>query len=106
GPPSHPALPAGGGLFCAKLGAHGRELALVGDCNVCHTRPGGAAFAGGRAIPTPFGTLYSSNITPDVQAGIGAWPEAAFVRVMRAGVRRDGQFIYPAHPYDHFTRLT
>ena len=101
-----PIAPPAAGSFDPLLVARGRELALVGDCNVCHTRPDGAAFAGGRAIPTPFGTLYSSNITPDLQTGLGAWSEAAFVRAMRAGVRRDGQFIYPAHPYDHFTRLT
>ena len=101
-----PIAPPAASSFDAQLVARGRELALVGDCNVCHTRPGGVAFAGGRAIPTPFGTLYSSNITPEAQNGIGAWSEAAFIRVMRAGVRRDGQFIYPAHPYDHFTRLT
>jgi mono/diheme cytochrome c family protein len=101
-----PIAPPAASSFDAQLVTRGRELALVGDCNVCHTMPGGGAYAGGRAIPTPFGTLYSSNITPDVQTGIGAWSEAAFVRVMRAGVRRDGQFIYPAHPYDHFTRLT
>jgi mono/diheme cytochrome c family protein len=101
-----PSAPPAAGSFDAQLVARGRELARVGDCNVCHTRPSGAAFAGGRAIPTPFGTLYSSNITPDAQTGIGTWSQAAFVRAMRAGVRRDGQFIYPAHPYDHFTRLT
>ena len=101
-----PIAPPTASSFDQQLIARGRELALVGDCNVCHTRPGGAAFAGGRAIPTPFGTLYASNITPDAQTGIGSWSEAAFIRVMRAGIRRDGQFIYPAHPYDHFTRLT
>ena len=105
-PAIDPIVPPAPGSFDAKLVAHGRELALVGDCNVCHTRPGGAAFAGGRAIPTPFGTLYSSNITPDAQTGIGTWSQAAFVRAMRAGVKRTGQFIYPAHPYDHFTRMT
>jgi mono/diheme cytochrome c family protein len=101
-----PIRPPTAGSFDAQLVARGRELALVGDCDVCHTRPGGPAFAGGRALPTPFGTLYASNVTPDPQTGIGTWSEAAFVRAMRAGVRRDGEFIYPAHPYDHFTRLT
>jgi mono/diheme cytochrome c family protein len=97
-------LPAAG-TFGADLVAKGGALALIGDCNVCHTKPGGPAFAGGRAVPTPFGTLYSSNITPDIRTGIGTWSQAAFVRAMRAGVNRTGQFIYPAHPYDHFTRL-
>jgi mono/diheme cytochrome c family protein len=101
-----PIAPPPAGSFDPQLVARGRALALVGDCNVCHTRPGGAAFAGGRAIPTPFGVLYSSNITPDPQTGIGTWSQEAFARVMHAGVRRDGQFIYPAHPYDHFTRIS
>ena len=85
-----PIAPPAAGSFDPLLVARGRELALVGDCNVCHTRPDGAAFAGGRAIPTPFGTLYSSNITPDLQTGLGAWSEAAFVRAMRAGVDATG----------------
>jgi mono/diheme cytochrome c family protein len=105
-PAIEPIAPPAAGSFDPQLVARGRELALVGDCNVCHTSPGGPAFAGGRALPTPFGRLYSSNVTPDPKTGIGTWSEPAFVRAMRAGVKRDGQFIYPAHPYDHFTRLT
>jgi mono/diheme cytochrome c family protein len=101
-----PITPPAAASFDADLVAQGRALALIGDCNVCHTKPGGAAFAGGRAVPTPFGTLYSSNITPDIRTGIGNWSQPAFVRAMRAGVNRTGQFIYPAHPYDHFTQLT
>ncbi len=104
--PIAPIAPPPGGSFAAERVNKGNELALLGDCNVCHTRPGGAEFAGGRALPTPFGALYSSNITPDVRTGIGNWSQAAFVRAMREGVKRDGSFIYPAHPYDHFTRLT
>jgi mono/diheme cytochrome c family protein len=92
--------------FNSDLVSRGQNLARIGDCNVCHTNPGGAAFAGGRALPTPFGTIYSSNITPDPQTGIGNWSQAAFVRAMREGVSRSGTFIYPAHPYDHFTRVT
>jgi mono/diheme cytochrome c family protein len=101
-----PIAPPAAGSFSSDLVSRGRELALMGDCNVCHTNPGGAAFAGGRALPTPFGTIYSSNITPDPQTGIGSWSQAAFVRTMREGVSRAGTFIYPAHPYDHFTRMT
>jgi mono/diheme cytochrome c family protein len=101
-----PIAPPAAGSFDLQVVARGRALAIVGDCNVCHTRPGGAAFAGGRAIPTPFGVLYSSNITPDPQTGIGTWSADAFARAMRAGVRRDGQFIYPAHPYDPFARIS
>ena len=101
-----PIAPPPAAAFSNELVNQGRELALIGDCNVCHTAPWGAAFAGGRALPTPFGTIYTSNITPDPQTGIGTWSQAAFVRAMRAGVSRNGRFIYPAHPYDHFTHIT
>ena len=90
--------------FPADLVDRGRLLARIGDCNV-DTRPGGALFAGARPLPTPFGTIYASNITPDAQTGIGAWSRIAFVRAMRQGISRNGQYIYPAHPYDHFTLL-
>jgi len=101
-----PIAPPAADAFPADLVDRGRMLARVGDCNVCHTRPGGAPFAGERPLPTPFGTIYASNITPDVQTGIGTWSRIAFVRAMRQGISRSGQFIYPAHPYDHFTLLT
>ena len=101
-----PVAPPSAASFSSEVVTQGRELALIGDCNVCHTAPGGAAFAGSRAVPTPFGTLYASNITPDARTGIGTWSLAAFVRAMRAGVSRNGSFIYPAHPYDHFTRAS
>jgi len=68
--------------------------------------PGGKSFAGGLGIPTPFGTVYSTNITPDPDTGIGQWSEAAFLRAMREGVDREGNHLYPAFPYDHFTRVT
>jgi mono/diheme cytochrome c family protein len=84
----------------------GAELAAVGDCNICHTASGGAAYAGGRPIPTPFGTIYSTNITPDPETGIGRWSQAAFRRAMREGIARDGRHLYPAFPYDHFARAT
>ncbi len=84
----------------------GAELAAIGDCDVCHTAPGGRPFAGGVALPTPFGTIYSTNITPDPATGIGNWSEAAFRRAMREGVRRDGSYLYPAFPYDHFTLVS
>lgn len=83
----------------------GEHLASVGNCVSCHTAPGGAPFAGGRAVPTPFGTVYGTNITPDPQTGIGEWSEEAFRRALREGVSRDGHLLYPAFPYDHFTRL-
>jgi mono/diheme cytochrome c family protein len=84
----------------------GRVLAALGNCNDCHTVRGAKAFAGGLPVPTPFGTIYSSNITPDAETGIGRWPEAAFRRAMRAGVDRDGRHLYPTFPYDHFTNVS
>lgn len=84
----------------------GAELAAIGNCSDCHTAPSGPAYAGGRAIPTPFGTIYSSNLTPDREFGIGAWSEEAFRRAMHDGVDREGRQLYPAFPYDHFTKAT
>jgi mono/diheme cytochrome c family protein len=92
--------------FDAALVKRGRDLASIGNCNDCHTVRGGKAFAGGLPVPTPFGTIYSSNITPDAETGIGRWSEAAFRRAMRSGVNRDGQHLYPTFPYDHFTNVT
>jgi len=89
--------------FDADLVKRGRDLAAIGNCNSCHTRLGGKAFAGGLPVSTPFGTIFSTNITPDPDTGIGAWSEAAFRRAMRSGVDRDGRHLYPTFPYDHFT---
>src|SRR6201987_1341648 len=84
----------------------GRELAALGNCNDCHTVRGGKSFAGGLPVPTPFGTIYSSDITPDAETGIGRWPEEAFRRAMRSGVDREGRHLYPTFPYDHFTNVS
>lgn len=84
----------------------GRYLAAAGDCVACHTRPGGAAFAGGRALDTPFGVIYSANITPERDTGIGAWTEAEFARALREGMGRDGRHLYPAFPYTAYTRVS
>jgi mono/diheme cytochrome c family protein len=92
--------------FDKGLVARGAELAAIGNCSVCHTAPSGKPFAGGLALPTPFGTIYSTNITPDPDTGIGRWSEAAFIRAMREGLDREGRHLYPAFPYDHFTRVT
>ena len=92
--------------FDAALVKHGRELAAIGNCNDCHTVRGGQAFAGGLPVPTPFGDIYSSNITPDADTGIGRWSLAAFQRAMQSGVDRDGQHLYPTFPYDHFTNVS
>src|SRR6266436_4885376 len=92
--------------FDTALVKRGRYLAAIGNCNDCHTVRGGKSFAGGLPVPTPFGTIFSSNITPDAETGIGRWPEAAFRRAMRSGVNRDGQHLYPTFPYDHFTNVS
>jgi nicotinate dehydrogenase subunit B len=86
--------------------ARGRQLAALGDCAVCHTVEGGVINAGGRTIETPFGTIYSTNITPDSETGIGAWSYPAFERAMREGIHRDGRHLYPAFPYNHFAKTT
>jgi mono/diheme cytochrome c family protein len=86
--------------------AKGAELAAIGNCADCHTAPGGKSYAGSRALPTPFGTIYTSNITPDSETGIGNWSEEVFRRALRDGVDREGRHLYPAFPYDHFTHLT
>jgi mono/diheme cytochrome c family protein len=92
--------------FDPALVKRGRDLAAIGNCADCHTVKGGKAFAGGLPVPTPFGTIYSSNITPDPETGIGRWSEAAFQRAMRSGVDRSGNHLYPTFPYDHFTNVS
>jgi mono/diheme cytochrome c family protein len=105
--PEIPALATGSSqTFDASMIKRGADLAALGDCNTCHTTEGGKTFAGGRDIPTPFGTIYSTNITPDPETGIGSWSEAAFQQAMRTGVDREGNYLYPAFPYDHFTLVT
>jgi mono/diheme cytochrome c family protein len=86
--------------------SRGRYLTDAADCQACHTREGGAPFAGGRAFQTQFGTLYSSNITLDRETGIGAWTPADFLRAVHKGVRPDGAHLYPAFPYTAYTYLT
>jgi nicotinate dehydrogenase subunit B len=86
--------------------ARGEKLAALGACAVCHTVSGGSALAGGVALPTPFGTVYATNITPDVETGIGGWSYPAFERAMRKGLHRDGYNLYPAFPYPSFTKTS
>ena len=93
-------------IFAAATIERGRVLAEAGDCAVCHTFEGGSRNAGGRALDTPFGTVYSTNLTPDHATGIGAWSYPAFERAMRLGISRDGRHLYPAFPYTSFTRMT
>ena len=93
-------------VFSAATIARGQQLAALGDCMVCHTAAGGALNAGGRALQTPFGTIYSTNITPDIETGIGNWSYPAFERAMREGIHRDGKHLYPAFPYTHYAKAT
>jgi mono/diheme cytochrome c family protein len=88
------------------LAEQGRYLATAGDCISCHTRPGGEPFAGGRPLNTPFGVIYSANITPDPKTGIGAWTERQFERALREGIAADGTHLYPALPYTAYTKVT
>ena len=89
-----------------RLIARGAQLSAIGNCHGCHTRQGGAAYAGGVPLTSPYGTIYSTNITPDRETGIGTWSREAFARAMREGVRKDGAHLYPAFPYDRFTRTS
>jgi nicotinate dehydrogenase subunit B len=91
-------------VYSAVTIERGAQLAALGNCAVCHTADGGLVNAGGRALETPFGTIHSTNITPDVATGIGAWSYPAFERAMREGVHRDGRQLYPAFPYTHFAK--
>ena len=90
----------------AGLIAKGEYLARAGDCLACHTAPEGKLFAGGRAMPTPFGTLYTSNITPDPETGIGKWNADDFYKTMHSGRFPDGALIYPAMPFASYTKVT
>lgn len=100
-------LHAGGDTARASGDAISRGAYLVraGGCVSCHTAPGGAPFAGGRALATPFGTFYSPNITPDPETGIGRWSSADFMRALRQGVRPDGGNYFPVFPYPSFTGI-
>ncbi len=86
--------------------ARGAYLATVGNCAACHTVRGGTPYAGGRGIATPFGTVYSSNLTPDVRTGIGSWSAAEFWRALHNGRSKDGRLLYPAFPYPSYTTVT
>ena len=91
--------------FAPRLVAQGATLAAVGNCITCHTAAPEKPFAGGRALDTPYGTIYTTNITPDAATGIGTWSPASFRRALREGVDQNGRYLYPAFPYDHFTHL-
>lgn len=84
----------------------GRYLAVLGDCAGCHTAPGGAPFAGGLALETPFGRLVAPNITPDRETGIGNITDDEFVAALHDGRGRNGKRLYPAMPYPAYTKMT
>ncbi|MDP3169645.1 MAG: cytochrome c, partial [Polaromonas sp.] len=89
-----------------SLLARGAYLARAGNCAACHTARGGQTYAGGRGIDTPFGTVFSSNLTPDEKTGIGSWTSAHFWRAMHNGRSKDGRLLYPAFPYPNYTQVT
>lgn len=84
----------------------GKYLAQAGDCIACHTVPGTKIFSGNRPMPTPFGTLYSPNITPDAKTGIGKWTASDFYTMMHTGRSPDGSLLYPAMPFASYTKIT
>jgi nicotinate dehydrogenase subunit B len=101
--------PTGGpdpSVYSAETIDQGRQLAAIGDCAVCHTAAGGNENAGGHPLETPFGIVYSTNITPDIDTGIGGWSYAAFERAMRTGLHRDGRRLYPAFPYTAYVNVS
>jgi mono/diheme cytochrome c family protein len=102
--PIEPIVPPLRTSFDASRIERGARLAALGNCAGCHSTPEGRPYAGGVPLATPFGRIYGSNVTPDAATGIGRWSEAAFVRAMREGVARSGRHLYPAFPYEHFTR--
>lgn len=86
--------------------SRGRYLAILGDCAGCHTQAHGPAYAGGLPFQAQFGTVYSTNITPDKETGIGSWTADQFYRAVHEGIAADGRHLYPALPYVYFSRLT
>ncbi len=104
--PIAPVAPTSADVFSAATIERGRLAAAAGNCAGCHTTDDGAVNAGGRPLHTPFGVVYTTNLTPDVETGIGAWSYPAFERAMRQGISRDGHHLYPAFPYTAFARMS
>jgi mono/diheme cytochrome c family protein len=104
----HGADPTGlpSSLAQASLVARGAYLARAADCMVCHTTRGGKEYAGGLAFKLPFGMLYSTNITPDKETGIGDYSDQDFLNALQRGIRRDGAHLYPAMPFTSYTYIT
>jgi mono/diheme cytochrome c family protein len=92
-------------LRSTDLVTRGRYLTQAADCKICHTTDGGQPFSGGRAFVTPFGILYSPNITADRDTGIGAWTDADFLSAVHKGINNKGRRLYPAFPYESYTLL-
>ena len=92
-------------IFTDQLIERGKNLMALGNCQGCHTIENGQVNTGGRAIETPFGVVYSTNITPDIETGIGTWSFSAFQRAMQHGISKDGSYLYPAFPYTSYTKM-
>jgi mono/diheme cytochrome c family protein len=105
-PAIDPGTPPANTDYPPQVIEQGKTLAAAGYCDTCHTPPGGLAYAGNYEMHTDFGTIYSSNITPDIETGIGSWSLAAFSRAMRTGISRNGEHLLPAFPYEHFNKMT
>jgi mono/diheme cytochrome c family protein len=107
---AQPTLPTQPGMQVASadlgLVKRGEYLARAGDCAACHTADKSRPFAGGLPIGTPFGTIYTPNITPDPDTGIGQWTDADFMRAMHEGIGKSGERLYPAFPYAEYTKVT
>lgn len=104
--PAYPKVNYQSGVASKEVIARGEYLAKMGDCLGCHTdRKTLQSYAGGYQFPTPFGVIVSSNITPDKKTGIGNWTEKQFIRAIKEGVRPDGQYIYPAMPYNYYHQI-
>ncbi len=103
GPPSPPGFRAEATAETVQQGAY---MARLGNCAGCHTARGGQAYAGGRAVPTPFGNVYAGNLTPDDETGLGRWSADDFWRALHLGRARDGRWLLPAFPYPHYSHVT
>ena len=101
-----PAVSFNSANYSADMLQRGQQLAALGNCAGCHTAEEGVANAGGRAMHTPFGTVYATNLTPDVQTGLGGWSYQAFERAMRQGISRDGHALYPVFPFTSFAKTS
>src|SRR5690606_19499930 len=98
-------LPAGAQETVYTQVERGRYAVITGNCQGCHTVTGEEPFAGGRRLETPFGTIYTPNITFDPETGLGRWSRDDFWRAMHEGITPDGSRLYPAFPYPHFTKM-